>query len=123
MAQGKDIKYMTYGKHRSREYEHRTKSWTAKSLGEKTKGIADRCSWLDEQMRANPAFSTEIKECRFCGTEPALRSWPAGFRCACGKAYVVDRWFPDNVERVYCMISKEMTAEDLEFLREIEIRP
>ena len=42
-------------------------------------------------MRARAEFSSEVKECRFCGTEPALHSWPAAFRCACGEAYVVDR--------------------------------
>ena len=123
IAQGKDIKFMTYAKHRSREHEQRAKTWAAKSPEEKTKEIARRCNWLEEQMRTRPSYSAEIKECRFCGAEPALHSWPAAFRCACGKAYVVDRWFPDSIERVYCMVPIEMTAKDLEFLRQVGIRP
>lgn len=120
--QGKDIKYMTYGKHRSREHRHRARNWAATSQEKKVLAIAGRCKWLDEQMGTNPAFSREIKQCRFCDAQPALHSWPAAFRCACGEAYVVDRWFPDKFERVYRMIAKEMSAEDVDFLRKMGIR-
>ena len=123
IAQGQDIKCMTYGKHRNREYEHRAKTWAASSPEDKATSIAGRCEWLDDQMRTRAEFSAEVKECRFCGAEPALHSWPTAFRCACGEAYVVDRWFPDNIERVYRMVANRMTAEDVKFLREIGIRP
>ena len=104
IAQEKDIKYMTYAKHRNRQHERRRAAWAAASPEEKRKDIARRYDWLNNWMRMNPAFSMKIAECRFCGTEPALHSWPAAFRCACGEAYVVDRWFPDNIERVHRMI-------------------
>lgn len=123
IAQGQDIKFMTYGKHRNREYEHRAKTWAASSPEDKATSVARRCEWLDDQMRTRAEFSAEVKECRFCGTEPSLHSWPTAFRCSCGEAYVVDRWFPDNFERVYRMVASRMTAEDVKFLREIGIRP
>jgi hypothetical protein len=107
IAQGKDIKCRTYGKHRSREYEHRAKTWAAASPEDKATGIAARCEWLGEQMRTRTAFSAKVKECRFCRTEPALHSWPAAFRCACGEAYVIDTRFPDNIERVYRMVCEK----------------
>jgi len=123
IAQRKDIRYMTYGKHLSREYEHRVKTWAATSRESKKIAVAGRCKWLEAQMRTKPLFSKEIRQCRFCGTEPAPRSWPAAFRCVCGEAYVVDRWFPDEFERVYRIIAKWMSANDVDFLRKIGIRP
>jgi len=111
IAQGRDITRMTYAKHRSREREHRAKTWAATSPKEKRKAIARRYEWLADQMRTNPRFSREITECRFCGgTEPALRWWPTAFRCACGEAYVVDKWFPDDIERVHRMLANEPAA-------------
>jgi hypothetical protein len=72
IAQGRDITRMTYAKHRSREREHRERRWAARSPEEKREAIAWRYEWLSNQMRTNPAFSKEVTECRFCGTEPAL---------------------------------------------------
>jgi len=48
------------------------------------------------------------------------KGWPPE---ACGEAYVVDRWFPDNCERVYRMVANRMTAEDVKFLWETAIGP
>jgi hypothetical protein len=107
IVQGRDIETMTYAKHRSREYESRARGWVAKSADQKTIDIAGRARWLDEQIRTNPLFSIKVNGCRFCnGLEPEqLHGWPAAFRCVCGEFYVIDRWFADNVERVYRVIA------------------
>jgi len=117
IAQGRPIRFMTYVKFRNIERAHQAKTLAAASPEDKATGIANRCAWLDKQMRTRAEFSSEVNECRFCGTEPALHSWPTAFRCACVEAYVVDRWFPDNIERVHRMtMAKQSTDGTLTLL-------
>ena len=97
---------MTYVQHRGREYESRTDAWAGKSLDAKMKAIDARARWLEEQIRTRPEFSTRINGCRFCNSsEPAVQAWPAAFRCPCGEIYVLDRYFADDVERLYRVIA------------------
>lgn len=91
--------------HMHSNYQRRKYRWAATSTAEKKKAIADRHHWLGERIRTtthsdNP-YADSVDECRFCGTEPEVHALPSVFWCRCGAVYVIDRWLPDEIERLH----------------------
>jgi hypothetical protein len=50
-----------------------------------------------------------VVACPVCsGVQLKPRSWPSFYECACGANVILDRWLPDDVERVATMSTQAL---------------
>jgi hypothetical protein len=70
-----------------------------------------RQAWLWRHFLELPAWHVNVTAgCPVCqqGVQLRAHSWPAYFSCVCGTSVVLDRWLPDDVERVATMSTQAL---------------
>ena len=92
---------MTYGEFMCRQREHREAAFSKLSDGEKAAAWKSRCAWLNSELPRLVRHGQRIECCPVCShVELTTHSWPEAFSCNCGAVIVLDRWLPDDRERV-----------------------
>jgi hypothetical protein len=102
---------MTYAEHRQNEREHRRKRFAALSAEQQRVEWQKRQAWLWRHFLELPAWHINVTAgCPVCqqGVQLRAHSWPAYFSCVCGTSVVLDRWLPDDVERVATMSTRAL---------------
>jgi hypothetical protein len=97
---------MTYAEHRQNERKHRKQRFAALSAEQQRVEWEKRMRWLWRHFLDLPSWHVNITAgCPVCQQGVRLRahSWPAYFSCVCGTNVVLDRWLPDDIERVATM--------------------
>jgi hypothetical protein len=96
-----DEQRMTYGEFMRKQNEHRREAFSKLSEEEKSVAWNSRCEWHHSELPRLAQHGQRIECCPVCShVELTAHCWPEVFSCHCGALIVVDRWLPDDRERV-----------------------
>ena len=64
-------------------------------------GLVSRCEWLTSELPRLVRYGHQVERCPVCSdVELTAHCWPEVFSCRCSAVIVLDRWLPDDRERV-----------------------
>jgi hypothetical protein len=97
---------VTYGESMRRQHEHRRRAFSKLSEGEKSAAWKSRCAWLNSELTRLVQHGQRVDSCPVCSpVDLTTHRWPEAFSCNCGCVIVLDRWLPDDKERVLIRLS------------------
>jgi len=92
---------MTYGEFLRRQREHRREVFSRLTEEEKAAAWKLRCDWLHSELPRLVRHGQRVGLCSLCSVVAlTTHRWPEAFSCNCGAVIVLDRWLPDDRERV-----------------------
>jgi hypothetical protein len=92
---------ITYGEFMRRQREHRREAFSRLSEEEKAAAWESRCDWLTSELPRLARHGQRVELCPLCSDVVlTAHQWPEAFSCCCGTVIVLDRWLPDDRERV-----------------------
>lgn len=101
IAPTRDGQRMTYGEFMHSQRAHRRVAFSKLSTKEKAAAWKARCNWLRSELPRLARFGQRVESCPVCShAELVAHRWPETFSCSCGAVIVLDRWLPDDRERV-----------------------
>jgi hypothetical protein len=96
-----DGQRMTYGEFMRKQREHRRAAFSKLSEEEKSAAWNSRCEWLTSELPRLVRYGQQVERCPVCShVELTAHCWPEVFSCRCSAVIVLDRWLPDDRERV-----------------------
>jgi hypothetical protein len=113
------MNFAAYAEYKRLQREYERTKWIALSEAERSR------LWLRRQMYLWTQFLLLDRKwvhptvgCPACGPfHLVAHSWPEHFECVCGTFVILDRWLPDNTERITMM-----TYEGLDKFRGIHAK-
>ena len=101
IAPRQDGQRMTYGEFMRKQREHRREAFSRLSEEEKSAAWNSRCEWLTSELARLARYGQQVERCPVC-SHVTLKAhcWPEVFSCRCSAVIVLDRWLPDDRERV-----------------------
>jgi hypothetical protein len=92
---------ITYGEFMRRQREHRREAFSRLSEEVKAAAWESRCDWLTSELPRLARHGQRVELCPLCSDVVlTTHQWPEAFSCCCGTVIVLDRWLPDDTERV-----------------------
>ena len=112
------MNYKAYAEYRQAQRDYELGKWMELSEAERDRAWLRRQMWLWTQFLLLDRKSVEpVVGCPACGPfRLTAHSWPAHFECVCRTFVILDRWLPDDIERVTMM-----THESVEKFREMHV--
>jgi hypothetical protein len=92
---------ITYGEFMRRKRQEERRAFAQLSEEEKAAAWKSRCQWLNSELPRLVQHGQRVDHCPVCSRiDLTTHSWPEAFSCRCGAVIVLDRWSPDDSERV-----------------------
>jgi hypothetical protein len=92
---------ITYGEFMRRKRQEERRAFAQLSEEEKAAAWKSRCQWLNSELSRLVQHGQRVDSCPVCShIDLTTHSWPEAFSCRCGAVIVLDRWLPDDRERV-----------------------
>ena len=93
---------LDYGAHMRRQAEIRKREFALLSDAERKVAWEARKAWLWGPHPLMNITWEAVSSCPACepNSRIAVHRWPSWCHCACGAQIIVDRWLPDDIERV-----------------------
>ena len=104
---------VSYAEYRRRQRDYERTQWAALTATEQAAAWQRRETYLwSHFLEMDKRWVNPIAGCPRCeGYRPLAPSWPSHFDCVCGTFVILDRWLPDDVERITMKTPEEL--EDL----------
>jgi hypothetical protein len=101
IAPPRDGQRVTYGEFMRRKRQEERRAFAQLSVEEKAAAWKSRCQWLNSELPRLVHHGQRVNHCPVCSQiDLTTHSWPEAFSCLCGAVIVLDRWLPDDKERV-----------------------
>ncbi|SRR6266436_3005492 len=99
--------YAAYAEYRRRQREYEREKFAGLSEAERERIWLRRQMYLWTQFLVNKwvkEHASPVVGCPACGPyRLQAHHWPECFECVCGTFVILDRWLPDDIERVTMM--------------------